>query len=234
MLPVAVLAGGLGTRISSVVGNRPKILLPVAGRAFLEWKLESLARSGVERVLLLLGKGAPDVIDYLKRLDTLNLEVDVLVEEQELLGTGGALLRAIGMLGHSFWVTYGDNYIEVPMAEVERFFDERDCDAVMTVFRNRDRWDRSNIRIDGDLIVEYEKSAEEGRFEYIDYGMSIFTKAAFEGSTRGEVFDLTEVIRSLILRGRVRAFEVTSRFYDIGTPASLRETERYLKSRNSN
>jgi NDP-sugar pyrophosphorylase family protein len=228
MYPVAVLAGGLGTRIAAVAGpDAPKVLLPVAGRPFLDFKLASLAAQGIERAVLLLGHGADHVADHLRSTGTFGIDVEVLRDGPQLMGTGGAIRRALGSLGDRFWVTYGDSYLRAPMAQAERAFEPASADALMTVLRNRDAWDRSNIAVTEGMVAAYEKGAPAGRFEYIDYGLLLLVAGAFT-SMPDEPFGLEDVLRPLVARRRVAAFEVTERFYEIGTPAGYAECDAFL------
>jgi MurNAc alpha-1-phosphate uridylyltransferase len=230
MYPVAVLAGGRGTRIARVSKGLPKILLPVAGRPFLDFKLASLAEQGVERVVLLLGHGSEQVLARLGEGPTFGLEVIPSVDGPSLLGTGGALRRALPYLGDRFWVTYGDSYLRAPMAAAECVFERGRFAGLMTVLRNCDAWDRSNVRVDNGLVAEYVKGAPAGTYEYIDYGLLILTAAAFRGVPDGASFGLEDVLRPLVMGGRLVAFEVTERFYEIGTPESYEETGRFLQA----
>jgi NDP-sugar pyrophosphorylase family protein len=209
----------------------PKALFPVAGRPFLDFKLASLAAGGVRRVVLLLGHRAEQVVAHLSRLapaEILGLDVTVLTDGPQLLGTGGAVRRSLHELGDSFWVTYGDTYLRAPMAAVEERFDEGRWDGVMTVLENRDAWDRSNVRVEDGRVAEYRKGAPAGTFRHIDYGLLLFGAAAFDPWGEGERFDLSDVVVRLVEGRRLGAFEVTDRFYEVGRPDGYRETDRFL------
>jgi NDP-sugar pyrophosphorylase family protein len=230
--PVAVLAGGLGSRMTAGPGRTmPKVLLPVAGRPFLDFKLASLAAAGVERVVLLLGHRAEQVVAHLTRLapgDGLGLDVTVRTDGPHLLGTGGAVRRSLDQLGDAFWVTYGDTYLHVPMGEVEERWDQGGWEGVMTVFENRDAWDRSNVRVEGGRVAEYRKGAPAGTFRHIDYGLLLLGAAAFAPWGEGERFDLADVVARLVERGRLGTFEVADRFYEVGRPEAYEEADRFL------
>lgn len=232
MLPIAVLAGGLGTRMAAVTGpDLPKALLRVAGRPFVDWKLEGLAAQGIRRVVLLLGHGAGPIAEHVGDGGRYGLDVAVVEDGPALLGTGGALRRALSHLGDAFWVTYGDTYLRAPMGEIEADFRSRRPGGLMTVLRNRDLWDHSNVRIEDGWVVEYRKDAPAGTYELIDYGMSIFTVGALLPFPAGEPFDLRAVIGRLIEDRALAAWEVTERFYEIGSPEGFLDTEAFLRSR---
>ena len=231
MYPVAVLAGGLGTRMARRTGPRlPKALLEVAGRPFIDFKLEQLAAEGATRVVMLLGHGAEAIAEHVGDGAAYGLAIEILPDGEVLLGTGGAVLRALPQLGDIFWVTYGDTYLSVPMSEVEQTFAHAGRKGLMTVFRNRDAWDASNVALREGLVAEYRKGAPPGTYEYIDYGMSILTAGAFAPFPVGTAFDLGEVLQSLIAAGGLAAFEVAERFYEIGSEAGYLATDAYLQA----
>jgi NDP-sugar pyrophosphorylase family protein len=138
--------------------------------------------------------------------------------------------RALPQLGDAFWVTYGDTYLSVPMAEVEETFCRAGRQGLMTVFRNRDAWDSSNVALREGLVAEYRKGAPPGTYEYIDYGMSILTSGAFAPFPSGTTFDLAEVLQSLIAAGELAGFEVEERFYEIGSEIGFQETDAHLRA----
>lgn len=231
MYPVAVLAGGLGTRMARRTGPRlPKALLAVAGRPFIDFKLAQLAAGGATRVVMLLGHGAEAIADHVGDGAAYGLHLDIVPDGEVLLGTGGAVRRALPQLGDVFWVTYGDTYLSVPMADVEQAFRRAGRQGLMTVFRNRDAWDSSNVALRAGLVAEYRKGAPPGTYEYIDYGMSILTASAFAPFPPGTAFDLAEALQSLIAPGELAAFEVEERFYEIGSEAGYLATDAYLRA----
>ena len=230
MYPVAVLAGGLGTRMAKRTGPRlPKALLEVAGRPFIDFKLAQLAAEGVTQVVMLLGHGAEAIADHVGDGATYGLHLEIVPDGEVLLGTGGAVRRGLPDLGEVFWVTYGDTYLTVPMAEVEEVFRRSGRQGLMTVFRNGDAWDASNVSLRGGLVAEYRKGAPPGSYEYIDYGMSILTAGAFSPFPPGTAFDLGAVLQSLIAAGELAGYEVPERFYEIGSEPGYREADAYLR-----
>jgi NDP-sugar pyrophosphorylase family protein len=208
----------------------PKALLAVAGRPFIDFKLAQLATEGVTRVVMLLGHGAEAIADHVGDGGAYGLHLDIVPDGAGLLGTGGAVRRALPQLGDAFWVTYGDTYLSVPMAEVEETFCRAGRQGLMTVFRNRDAWDASNVALREGLVAEYRKGAAPGTYEYIDYGMSILTAGAFAPFPSGTTFDLAEVLQSLIAAGELAGFEVEERFYEIGSETGFQETDAHLRA----
>ena len=230
-LPVAVLAGGLGTRMRHLTGpDLPKALVPVAGRPFIDWKLEELRGAGASRVVLLVGHGADVLVDHVGSGERFALRVDCLVDPPGLWGTGGALRHGLPDLGPAFFVTYGDTLLEVPMVELERGLLSTDASVVMTVLENRDQWEISNTDVADGFVTAYEKPATPGTHRFLDYGMMAMRATAFEGTPQQGPFDLATVIKAAVGRRLVLAVPVSRRFYDVGNQTSLRETERYVRS----
>jgi len=232
MLPVAVLAGGLGNRLRVVTGDTlPKALVPVLGRPFIDWKLEELAAAGAHRVILLVGHHGSAIREHVGSSWHSSLEVECVDDGPTLVGTGGALVRALPLLGDAFWVTYGDSLIHIDMERAEARFRRAGVAALMTVLHNQDRFQPSNVVVAGDLVVAYSKDPPPTGAEHIDYGMLAFRRDAIPAIDPSRGVDLTEILATLVDSRQLGAFEVTEQFHDIGTPQALRETERFLLGR---
>jgi NDP-sugar pyrophosphorylase family protein len=232
MLPVTILAGGIATRLRPISGTTPKALIAVAGEPFIAHQLRLLRREGVERVVLCVGHLGEMIRGFIGDGRGFGLKVEYSFDGDKLLGTGGALKRALPLLGDAFFVLYGDSYLDIAYAPVLAAFRRARAPALMTVFRNDGRWDTSNVMFDGVRVVRYEKSAPTPDMRYIDYGLGILTPATLLHRPVGSAFDLAEVYRTLADAGELAGFEVTRRFYEIGTPAGLAETDAFLKGQS--
>lgn len=231
-MQMVILAGGLGTRLRSVAPDTPKILVPVAGRPFVEHQFALLRRCGIERVLLCVGHLGDRVEAAIGNGARWGMQVSYAHEDPaRLLGTGGALLNALPQLEPMFLVMYGDSYLPVDYAAFARWFTGTTYDAAMTVFRNEGRWDPSNTRIEGDRVVFYSKKAAPGEAPYIDYGLSAYRRGTLE-RYQGQPLplDLAKVQGDLVQAGRLGAFEVHERFYEVGKPEGWAELDEKLKS----
>ncbi|HEX2039691.1 MAG TPA: sugar phosphate nucleotidyltransferase [Acidimicrobiales bacterium] len=232
MLPVVVLAGGLGTRVETLTGGvLPKALLPVAGRPFVDHKLEQLRHEGVSSVVLLVGHRAQPIVEHVGDGSRYGMAVRCVEDGPVLLGTGGAVRAALDSLPDAFWVTYGDTLLDAPMEDIEARFLADDVDGLMTVLHNRDRWQPSNVTIDGKRVVAYSKGDPPGTHEHIDYGLLLFRRDVFAALPEGRPFDLADALRPLVSARRLGAYVVTTRFRDIGTVEALAETEAELRRR---
>jgi histidinol-phosphate phosphatase family protein len=230
---IAVLAGGLGTRVQSLTGGTlPKALLHVAGTPFIDHKLREAKRLGATRVVLLLGHGAEQIEHHVGDGGRFGLEVTTVLDGPGLLGTGGALKRAQAALDHRVWVTYGDTLLDADLDAAEAAGRALGCSAVMTVLHNQDRYEPSNVSLDGGRVVAYAKGAPLGTHTHIDYGYLFLPREAFT-AVPDRAFDLRTVVDGLIERAELAAFEVTERFHDIGTPEALAETDEWIRRQAS-
>jgi NDP-sugar pyrophosphorylase family protein len=228
---IAILAGGLGTRVAALTGGSlPKAMLPIAGAPFIDHKLAEARRLGADRVVLLLGHGAGQIEAHVGDGARFGLSIDVVLDGPELLGTGGALKRAAAHLGDRAWVTYGDTLLDLDLRAAESAADALGCRAVMSVLHNRDELEPSNTSIAGGRVVAYTKGDPPGTHEHIDYGYVLLPVDEL-GAVGESAFDLRVVLQRLIACRELAAFEVRERFHDIGTPAAFAETDAWLRAR---
>jgi len=230
-IPVAILAGGLATRLRPLTEKIPKSLLPVAGRPFLAHQLKLLYGLGVRRVVLCVGH-LGEMIQNEFGGESFGVRLDYSFDGEKLLGTGGALKRALPRLGAEFFVLYGDSYLPIQYAPILQAFHRGGKPGLMTVYRNEGKYDTSNVIFrDGEIVV-YDKKARLPEMRHIDYGLSLFKSAVFEGYAASQVFDLAEVMGRLVREKRLAGYEVFERFYEIGSPAGLPELESLLQSKS--
>lgn len=224
--PVAILAGGLATRLRPITEKIPKSLVPVAGRPFLERQFDLLRQRGLRRVVLCAGYlGEMMQRDY---PGYPGLELEYSFDGDVLLGTGGALKRALPKLGDSFFVLYGDSYLPIDYRPVAEAFLQSGKRGLMTVYRNEGAYDTSNVVFEEGRIQVYDKKARSPRMRHIDYGLSLFKRDVFEEWPAGQPFDLAAVMQKLLAQGQLAGHEIAERFYEIGSPAGLAELETYF------
>jgi NDP-sugar pyrophosphorylase family protein len=229
-IPVAILAGGLATRLRPITEKIPKSLVPVANRPFLAHQLELLHARGIRRAVLCIGYlGEMIQKDFGAEKFGVNLEYSF--DGPKLLGTGGAIKRALPMLGEEFFVLYGDSYLPIEYAPIADFFHRSSKRGLMTVFRNEGKFDTSNVVFKDGEIKVYDKKNKVPEMHYIDYGLSLFKASVFDAYAADQVFDLAEVMGRLVREQQLAGFEVPERFYEIGSPAGLAELESLLNSK---
>ena len=227
-VPVAILAGGLATRLGAVAAQKPKALVEVAGRPFVDHQLALLQRRGVRRVVLLVGHLGDEIERHVGDGRRFGLQARVLHDGPELLGTGGALRRAAALLGPLFFVLYGDSLADVDYAALLRALPE-EAEGLMTVLRNEGRWDASNVVFEGGRLLRYDKRARVPEMRHVDYGVGLLRARALERLPAAGPSDLAELYTALAAEGRLQGFEVYQRFYEIGSPSGLAETRRHVE-----
>ncbi len=234
MLTVAILAGGLATRLRPVTETVPKFLLEIDGEPFAIHQLRLLQARGIRRVVLCVGYLGEQVQRVIGNGSAIGLEVDYSFDGPVLLGTAGAVRNALIKLGDSFFVMYGDSYLPCDYAAIARSFEASGVLGMMTVFRNEGKWDTSNVEFEAGRILAYSKIDRNSRMHHIDYGLGVFRAEAFRNLPVGKACDLTDLYADLLQRKQLAAFEVRERFYEIGSPAGLRETAKFLAARAVN
>jgi len=228
LLTVAILAGGLATRLRPVTETVPKSLLEVNGEPFAVHQLRLLQAKGIRRVVLCVGHLGELVQSAIGTGSGLGLQVDYSFDGPVLLGTAGAIKNALPKLGESFFAMYGDSYLPCDYAAIARNFESAGVLGMMTVFRNEGKWDTSNVEFEAGKILAYSKTNRTPRMRYIDYGLGVFRAEAFRDLPEGKAYDLAGLYTDLLQHGQLAAFEVRERFYEIGSPAGLRETAEFL------
>jgi NDP-sugar pyrophosphorylase family protein len=228
MLPVAIVAGGLATRLGHLTQSTPKALIEVAGEPFLAHQLRLLKSRGARRAILCVGHLGDRIREFAGDGRRFGLEIEYSFDGLRLLGTGGALRRALPLLGEAFLVVYGDSYLPCDYRAVSRAFLDSSMLALMTVFRNEDRGDASNVEFQGGRIVRYDKSDRTPRMRHIDYGLGAFHAKAFEELGPDQAYDLASIYQDLLRRDQLAGYEIGQRFYEIGSASGIQELEAHL------
>jgi MurNAc alpha-1-phosphate uridylyltransferase len=228
MLPVAILAGGLATRLRPLTDRIPKAMLSVAGRPFIFHQLDLLRSQGIERVVLCVGHLGEQVQAAVGDGRAAGVAIQYSYDGEVLLGTGGALKKALPLLGDRFFVLNGDSYLRCSFRMVQAAFAAAQRPALMTVVHNDNRWDRSNVLFRGGELIEYDKTSRRPDMAHIDYGLTVVSHKVFDDYSDAPGCDFAEICRELSKRGQLAAYEVAERFYEVGSPQGIRETEDFL------
>ena len=229
--PMAILAGGLATRLRPMTEKIPKTLVTVAGQPFLAHQLRLLGSAGIRNVVLCVGHRGEMVEQQFGDGSSFGMKLDYSFDGPDLLGTGGALKKALSLLGPRFLVLYGDSYLPIDYGAPGRAFVESGKLGLMTVFRNDGRWDTSNVRFEEGVIKSYDKKRITPEMKYIDYGLGLLRSEALLPWLDNTPFDLADVYGDLAKRKQLAGFEVEQRFYEIGSAEGLAELDAMLTSR---
>jgi NDP-sugar pyrophosphorylase family protein len=226
--PVCILAGGLGTRLGERVRDTPKPLIEVAGEPFLFHQLRLLAVHGAREIVLCvayLGERVQRTVG----VERFGLRISYSFDGPELLGTLGAIRRARPLLGERFLVLYGDTYLRIDYAALAAAWHASGLPATMSVLRNEGCWDTSNVIYTGGRVLAYDKRAPRAEMRWIDYGLSGLTPDALD-LVSTDTRDLGDLFHRLAEEGLLHGYEATERFFEIGIPAALAETDAFLRS----
>ncbi|MFI5266649.1 MAG: sugar phosphate nucleotidyltransferase [Chloroflexota bacterium] len=231
LLPVAILAGGLAARLRPLTEDRPKALVEVAGEPFIAHQLRLLRSQGIRHVVICAGYLGEMIEGFVEDGRTYGLDVRYSYDWPELLGTAGALKKALPLLGDAFFVLYGDSLLPCSYAPVQDCFLGSACLGLMTVYRNEGHWDASNVEFEDGRILAYSKQQRTAAMRYIDYGLGMLRQAAFDELANDDRCDLARLYQQLLAREQLAAYEAHQRFYEVGSFGGIEETARYLASR---
>lgn len=231
---LAILAGGLATRLRPITETIPKSLVEVAGEPFLAHQLRLAKRQGFRKIVMLTGHLGGQIEAFAGDGAQFGLEIAYSHDGDRARGTGGAVRAAQDQFGDMVFVTYGDSYLDIEVAPVWQAFCASGTPALMTVLHNRDQWDPSNVVFDGKMVRQHDKTAGgKVGVEWIDYGLSVFRTDAITAWNQPDPFDLSLLTKALAEQGQLAGYEVSARFYEIGKPEGLEETASYLAKKQS-
>lgn len=226
---LALLAGGLGTRLRPLTATRPKSLIQVAGEPFLAHQLRLIRAAGIREVVLCCGYCGLQIENFAGDGSAFGLTLRYSYDGSRPLGTGGALRAALPLLGRRFLIMYGDSWLREPIQPIWRAFFHSQKPALMTVFPHHQRWGVSNVEYRNGAILRYEKAHPSPALRHIDYGIE-----AMDAATLADwpvpVFDLAEVWQALAAASLLAGYEASTRFYEIGSFAGRAETEQAIRA----
>jgi NDP-sugar pyrophosphorylase family protein len=230
MLPVAILAGGLATRLRPITEKIPKALIEIAGKPFIFHQLHYLRKEGIRKVILCLGYLCEMIEEEVGDGSNFDLDITYSHDGDFLLGTGGSIKKALPLLDENFYVLYGDSFLPIRFSPVEESFLKSKKSALMTVILNENKWDKSNVIFRDGLVLEYNKKEPKSEMKFIDYGLGILSKSLFDKYEEKVAFDLADLYHLLSIKSQLAGFEVNERFYEIGSHQGIKETELYLSA----
>jgi NDP-sugar pyrophosphorylase family protein len=228
---LALLAGGLSTRLRPLTEKIPKALVPILGEPFIAHQLRLLQKKGLRQVVILTGYLGEQIVDYVGNGTRFGLDVTYAADGFPLLGTAGAIKKALPLLGDDFFVMYGDSYLVCDYRKVQAHYEAAEKLALMTVFKNDGQWDASNVIFKAGKIFSYDKESLHVDRQHIDYGLGIFNQKAFSMVTENQPADLALLYQHLLCCDQLSAYEVFERFYEIGSFRGITEIEGILNEK---
>ena len=230
-LPVAILAGGMATRLRPITEKIPKLLVEVAGEPFFSHQLRLLKKNGLTKIVLCLGYLGEMVVKQYGDGAKWGVQIEYSFDGEKLLGTGGALIRALPKLGEAFYILYGDSYLPVDYHLIGENFLNSGRRGLMTVYENHELYDASNVWFQHGEIRAYDKKNKLPQMHHIDYGLGLMRASALSDWPRDEVVDLASVYQKLLNDHQLAGYEMHQRFYEIGSHAGLKELDGLLRQR---
>lgn len=228
LFPVMVLAGGLATRLRPMTETIPKALIDINGEPFIAHQLKLLHQQGLREVVICVGHLADRLQSFLGDGSQYGMKVQYSSDGEALLGTAGALKKALPLVGENFFVLYGDSYLPCDYQLVQQAFYQQKKLGLMTLFHNAGKWDTSNVEYEGGMIIAYDKKKPQSRMHYIDYGLGVFNQQAFDKVPTHTHYDLAELYQKLLQSEQLGACEVKERFYEVGSFSGIEEIRSLL------
>lgn len=228
MLQIVILAGGFAKRLKPITEKIPKALIEVADKPFIFHQLEYLHKEGIRKVVLCVGYLNEMIKKEVGDGSKFGIEITYSYDGENLLGTGGAIKKALPLLDENFYVLYGDSFLPIRFKPIEDFYFKSKMPALMTIMLNENKWDKSNTIYQNGLILEYNKKESKSSMNFIDYGLSILSKSLFDRFAEKVYFDLADLYHELSIQNQLAGFQVYDRFYEIGSHQGLKETKLYL------
>jgi N-acetyl-alpha-D-muramate 1-phosphate uridylyltransferase len=222
-MQAVILAGGLGTRLGHLTGGLPKPMVDINGKPFLELLLESLQQQGFRDFVLCIGHRGATIQDHFGDGTQLGIGIRYSVEQEDLLGTAGAVKQAEPFLRDEFFLIYADSYLRMDYKHAHAQFRASDCLGMMVVLRNENQYEHSNVVVEDGFVTVYDKACPTPQMHYINFGVSLLRKEALALVPPGVPYSQESWFQDLIRSRNLMAFETFERFYEIGSPGGLME-----------
>jgi len=223
-----ILAGGRGERMRPFTDIRPKPMIPVHGKPFLEYQIELLRGQGFTRVLLLLGYLPEAVRDHFGDGSGWGMQIEYSVTPVEDL-TGRRIKQAERLIEETFLLVYCDNYWPLPMEKMWSRFAASGAPAMLTVYANKDGYTKDTLKVDEQgFVTVYDKTRRALDLKGTEISYSIFKKELLALVPEGNVSFEETLFPQLAQQRRLAAFVTEHRYYSIGGISRLALTEVFL------
>jgi MurNAc alpha-1-phosphate uridylyltransferase len=229
MLPVAILAGGLATRLRPLTETVPKSMIEICGYPFAHWQTKQLVKAGVSEIVYCVSYKSEMIEEFLGDGTRYGIRIRYSHDGPKQLGTGGAIIKALPFLGDKFMVLYGDSYLPIDYSKVEDRYIGSHKPALMTVYANKGKFDSSNVDFTGGVLKRYEKGTLSPEMTHIDYGFSFFDKSVFSSYDFDLFLDLAQICTDLASHNQLAGYEVFERFYEIGSHQGIIDFTAYIE-----
>lgn len=223
-----IVAGGRGTRLGALTADRPKALVEIGGRPFIDHLVTSVRARGFDRILLLLGYRAELIERHVSDVDGWGIDVACVATDPDDQ-TGRRFRAALDRIEERFLFLYCDNLWPMPFEAMWARYLEAVTPAMVTVYDNQDHFTRDNVRVGADGLVEvYDRTRTLPDLGGVEIGYGIFERSVLEGLSDADASFQDALYPALIARRDLAAFVTSHRYYSIGKPERLADTERYV------
>jgi len=230
-MQIVILAGGKAKRLYPLTKKIPKSLVEICGKPFLTHQIELLKKNKINDIVLCVGTFSDQIMNHYGDGKDFGVSIRYSLEDvNNLLGTAGALKKAEEFLDKEFMVMYGDSYLPIDFHDVISGFNKSEKMGFMTVFRNQNRFDKSNVDVQNGLVITYDKSGENKELQYIDYGLLVIKKESLKMIPASKFVDLEDLIKLLVEKNELASFIVNERFYEIGSTSGKKDFTEFIKS----
>ena len=229
-MQMVVLCGGLATRLGDLAKNIPKSMIEIDGKPFLEYQIENLKNHSIRDLVLCVGHLSEQIENYFGDGKKFGVNIQYSHDGDKPLGSIGAIKNAEPLLEDEFFIMYGDSYLSVDFQKAYSFFIQNNKLGLMVVYKNYDKYDKSNIVVKDNMVVKYGKNNRTNDMIYIDYGTSVIRKKALDLIPKNTFYTTGQFFSDLIKKEELLAFEAKKRFYHIGNPESLEEFRHFIRS----
>lgn len=230
-IQAVILAGGLGTRFRPLTLKKPKPMIPVMGKPYLEYQLQYLKSYNITDILLCVGYLGEKIQNHFGDGQSMDMSITYSFEEKPL-GTGGALKKAESYLDDCFYLIYGDSFLPVNYSHIEGHFFAIDKTVLMVLYDNmKDTSVPNNVSLDNrGMVTQYKKDTGNCLLKYVDAGVLALKKEILDSMPSEKKVSLEqEILPNYIARQECAGFVTHERFYDIGTPKRLKHFETFLR-----
>lgn len=226
-MDLIILAGGRATRLGQQTQSLPKILLRFNGETFLDHQLDSVI-DFYDNVIYSLGHLAEEIIPIINRHKYKN-KLNYVIDSQSGCGTGAAIMNCLPRVSQKFSVIYGDSFLLCDHSNLQNEFlkSGKSCGMVLC---KAEGFDQNNVRFEGNIIKDYDKSRLKPDLNYLDYGLNFFDQLTFSGFKDKKVFDLSAIHQEYIRRNDICAISITDRYYEIGSLVGQSDFVKYLNT----
>lgn len=208
----------------------PKGLVEIDGKPFLEYQIKLLKKYEIKNIILCVGYKGEMIEEYFGDGENFGVKISY-SKESKPLGTGGAIRKAFNKLRKNFFVMYGDAYLNFDYKDIISFYEKSKGTAVLSIYKNKGKYDSSNVILDNNGKVLYDKSNPSSNMEYIDYGLSVLNKDLVKKFIPSQGFyDLADFYNEISKKELLLGYEVNERFYEIGSFGGLDEFKKYINS----